>query len=224
MFAEHLQPFGKTSGVKAGTMKKTLVIVGNGPLTRDLSSEIDSADYVLRFNEPRESIGMSGSKTDLLMLATSSKQMQQWLKYPTFLNSAIFRNAQELLFAFHPAIIRQFHHRPNFLSRWLKGRRADWTTKAIEVLGAQGKEIRIMPPQFYLGVCEELGITADKMAELFPSTGFFGIWYMLRNFPQSQWNIRICGFSWQGWKHHDWSAERQWIEEKIKSGMITPLI
>lgn len=172
MFAEHLQPFGKTSGVKAGKMKKTLVIVGNGPLTRDLSSEIDSADYVLRFNEPRESIGMSGSKTDLLMLATSSKQMQQWLKYPTFLNSAIFRNAQELLFAFHPAIIRQFHHRPNFLSRWLKGRRADWTTKAIEVLGAQGKEIRIMPPQFYLGVCEELGITADKMAELFPSTGF----------------------------------------------------
>ncbi|AAL52782.1 hypothetical protein BMEI1601 [Brucella melitensis bv. 1 str. 16M] len=89
------------------------------------------------------------------------------------------------------------------MSRWLKGRRADWTTKAIEVLGAQGKEIRIMPPQFYLGVCEELGITADKMAELFPSTGFFGIWYMLRNFPQSQWNIRICGFSWQGWKHHD---------------------
>ncbi len=79
-----------------------------------MSSEIDSADYVLRFNEPRESIGMSGSKTDLLMLATSSKQMQQWLKYPTFLNSAIFRNAQELLFAFHPAIIRQFHHRPNF--------------------------------------------------------------------------------------------------------------
>ncbi len=201
-------------------MKKTLVIVGNGPLPRDLSAEVDGADYVLRFNEPRVSIGMSGAKTDLLMLATSSKQMQHWMKDPAFLNSPIFRNARELLFAFHPVIIRQFHPRPNLLSRGLKGRRADWTTKAIEVLGAEGKEIRIMPPQTYFQVCGELGIPTEKMGKLFPSTGFFGIWYALRQFPQDEWNIRICGFSWQGWKRHDWTAEQRWIEEKIESGLI----
>lgn len=43
-------------------MNKTIFIVGNGPLDRDLSSEIDAADLVLRFNEPRVSLGMSGTK------------------------------------------------------------------------------------------------------------------------------------------------------------------
>ncbi|MBC2884444.1 glycosyltransferase family 29 protein [Ochrobactrum sp. CM-21-5] len=204
-------------------MKKTIFIVGNGPLPRDLSKEIDSADFVVRFNEPRNSIGMSGTKTDLLMLATSSKQMQQWLADPAFLRSAIFSNAPAVLFAFHPSIIRRFHPRPNLLSR-IKGRRADWTLKAIEVLGMAGKEIRIMPPQLYFDVCEELGIGASDMKKVFPSTGFIGIWLALRDFPQTEWNVEICGFSWEGWKRHDWPAEKRWIERKINDGSINAIL
>lgn len=200
-------------------MKKTLFIVGNGPVSRDLSAEIDAADFVVRFNEPRVSLGMTGSKTDLLMLATSAKQMQQWLRDPAFLNSPIFRNAPQLMFAFHPSIIRRFHHQPNLLSR-LKGRRADWTMQAIDVFGRAGKEIRIMPAQSYFEVCAELGIGEDRMKTTFPSTGFFGIWLALRRFPAEQWNVRICGFSWEGWKRHDWAAERRWIEARISAGSI----
>jgi hypothetical protein len=68
-------------------MKKQLTVVGNGPLSRNLSNDIDSSDYVLRFNVPHSLDGMAGSRTDLLMLATSAKQMQDWLHDPTFLNS-----------------------------------------------------------------------------------------------------------------------------------------
>ncbi|MBV2142447.1 glycosyltransferase family 29 protein [Falsochrobactrum sp. TDYN1] len=200
-------------------MNKTLVIVGNGPLNRDLSAQVDGADLVLRFNEPRVSIGMSGSKTDMLMLATSSKQMQQWISDPAFVNSEIVRNTPEILFAFHPSIIKRFHHHPNFLSR-LKGRRADWTVQAIDYFGQAGKKIRIMPAQFYFDVCEELGIGSERMKEMFPSTGFFGIWLVLRKYSQPHWDIKICGFSWEGWKRHDWAAERQWIEARIKEGKL----
>src|SRR5690606_35000052 len=171
---------------RTGYMKKTFIIVGNGPLERDLSQEIDSADLVLRFNEPRVSIGMSGSKTDMLMLATSSKQMQQWISDPAFVNSQIVRNTPEILFAFHPSIIRRFHHHPNFLSR-LKGRRADWTMQAIDYFGQAGKKIRIMPSQYYFDVCNELGITRDQMKDVFPSTGFFGIWLALRQNKTREW-------------------------------------
>ncbi|TCQ82225.1 glycosyl transferase family 29 (putative sialyltransferase) [Ochrobactrum sp. BH3] len=200
-------------------MNKTIFIVGNGPLDHDLSAEIDAADLVLRFNEPRVSLGMSGTKTDMLMLATSSKQMEQWIKDPTFINSKIVRNTPEMLFAFHPSIIKRFHHHPNILSR-LKGRRADWTNEAIDYFGRAGKKIRIMPSQDYFAVCDELGISADRMKEVFPSTGFFGIWLALRKYSQPEWDIKICGFSWEGWKRHDWNAERKWIEEKIAAGLL----
>lgn len=175
---------------------------------------------MVRFNEPRQPPEMIGTKTDRLMLATSSKQMQDWLRDPSFFESVIFRNAAEIVFAIHPSIIRQFHPRPNLLSR-LKGRRADWTVKAIDVIGLAGKEIRIMPAKLYFDVCAALGITAERMDRVFPSTGFIGIWLALRDFPPEDWNIRICGFGWEGWKRHDWAAERRWIEERIAAGLIS---
>jgi len=201
-------------------MKKALVIVGNAPLQRDLSAEVDAADFVVRFNEPKQSIGMSGTRTDLLMLATSSKPMQRRLRDPGFVQTPTFKAAKEVMLAYHPSIIRKYHPRPNFLSR-LKGRRGDWTMQTIEIIGSAGKEIRIMPPQFYLAGCKELGITEENMSKIFPSTGFFGIWYMLKKCPQESWNVKICGFTWEGWKRHTWGDELNWVEQKVQSGRIS---
>ncbi|ELT49903.1 glycosyltransferase family 29 protein [Brucella sp. ZJ1_1] len=201
-------------------MKKTLIIVGNAPLPRDLSAEVDAADFVVRFNEPKQSIGMSGTRTDLLMLATSSKPMQRRLRDPGFVQTPTFKAAKEVMLAYHPSIIRKYHPRPNFLSR-LKGRRGDWTMQTIEVVGSAGKEIRIMPPQFYLAGCKELGVTEENISKVFPSTGFFGIWYMLEKCPQESWDVKICGFTWEGWKRHTWGDERSWVEQKVKSGRIS---
>ncbi|MCO7725383.1 glycosyltransferase family 29 protein [Brucella intermedia] len=201
-------------------MKKTLIIVGNAPLPRDLSAEVDSADFVVRFNEPKQSIGMSGTRTDLLMLATSSKPMQRRLSDPDFLQTPTFKAAKEVMLAYHPSIIRKYHPRPNFLSR-LKGRRSDWTMQTIEIIGSAGKEIRIMPPQFYLAGCKELGIAEENLSKTFPSTGFFGIFYMLGKCPQESWNVKICGFTWEGWKRHAWGDERSWVEQKIEAGRIS---
>ncbi|OAE46555.1 hypothetical protein CN884_06655 [Ochrobactrum sp. 30A/1000/2015] len=203
-------------------MKKTLIIVGNAPLPRDLSAEVDAADFVVRFNEPKQSIGMSGTRTDLLMLATSSKPMQRRLRDPGFVQTPTFKAAKEVMLAYHPSIIRKYHPRPNFLSR-LKGRRGDWTMQTIEVVGSAGKEIRIMPPQFYLAGCKELGVTEENISKVFPSTGFFGIWYMLEKCPQESWDVKICGFTWEGWKRHTWGDERSWVEQKVESGRISLL-
>lgn len=203
-------------------MKKTLVIVGNAPLPCDLSQTVDAADFVVRFNEPKESIGMSGTRTDLLILATSSKPAQRRVQDPAFLMTPTFRAAKEVMLAYHPSIIRRYHPKPNFLSR-LKGRRSDWTAETIEVIGSAGKEIRIMPPQFYMDGCRELGVREENMDRVFPSTGFFGIWYMLGKCPQEEWDVRLCGFTWQGWKRHAWADERGWVEQKVASGRIRML-
>ena len=199
--------------------RKTVIIIGNGSLPRELSATIDSADFVVRFNEPNISAGLSGSRTDLLMLATSSKTLQRRLTDPAFLQSPAFLSVKDIMLVYHPSIIRRYHPKPRLLSR-LKGRRSDWTMQTIEVLGAAGKSLRIMPPQFYTEGCAELGIGEAAMRRLFPSTGFFGIRHILSNFPAEQWDIKLCGFSWEGWKRHAWDAEKNWVADRIASSRI----
>lgn len=199
-------------------MKKSLAIVGNAPLGCDLSNEINSTDYVVRFNDATQAIEMGGTKTDLLMVAATSKPMQKRLQEPEFIKSPIFEAAQEIMLPYHPSIVEQYHPKPNILSR-LKGRRADWTHQTIDIIGKY-KDIRVMSPQFYMRACADLGIAEKDMSKIFPSTGFLGIWYMLQTHDTDEWDIRICGFTWEGWKRHAWDAERQWIEQKINEGHL----
>lgn len=202
--------------------RRTAIIVGNGQLAEDLSPVVDAADFVLRFNEPKLSAGLSGTRNDLLMLATSSKPMQRRLDDPAFFTSQTFEAAKSVMLVYHPAILRTYHPKPNILSR-LRGRRSDWTEQTIERVGAAGKEIRIMPPQFYKAGCAELGLTEAAMHRIFPSTGFFGVLYCLRNFPAEMWDIKLCGFSWEGWKRHSWDGERQWVENHVASRRLVLL-
>lgn len=199
--------------------RKTAIIIGNGKLERDLSGVVDDMQFVMRFNEPNLADNMSGSRTDMLMLAASSKSLHRRMIEPAFLENAALKSTKILMLAYHPEVIRKYHPRPNLFQR-LRGRKADWTVETIELMGHAGKEIRIMPPQFYADGCSELGIAGLQMRKIFPSTGFLGICYALANFPASEWDIKLCGFSWQGWKRHDWQNERAWVENKIASGRI----
>lgn len=200
--------------------RKTAVIIGNGKLGRDLSPMVDAADFVLRFNEPKLSVGMSGTRTDLLMLATSSKPMQRRLNDPDFYASPTFRAAGAVMLVYHPIILRTYHPKPNILS-WLKGRRADWTQQTIERVGGAGKEIRIMPPQFYQDGCATLGLSEAEMHRVFPSTGFFGVYHCLDRFQAEEWDVKLCGFSWEGWKRHSWDGERRFVADHVESGRLT---
>ncbi|NLS20156.1 hypothetical protein HGP16_26845 [Rhizobium sp. P40RR-XXII] len=202
--------------------RKTAIIIGNGKLERDLSGIVDDAQFVMRFNEPNLAGGMSGERTDMIMLVASSKTLYRRLIDPDFLDNAALKAVKVLMLAYHPNIIRKYHPRPNIFQR-LQGRRADWTMQAIERMGKAGKEIRIMPPQTYIDGCNELGISRPRMRDVFPSTGFLGICYTLANFPASEWDVKLCGFSWEGWKRHDWQNERVWVENKIANGRVSLL-
>lgn len=194
---------------------KQLFIVGNGPLPADMTAEIDAADFVVRFNEPKASIGMSGTKTDWLFLNNSGKPMERRLKDPAYIVSPIVSAARTVIFTYHPITIDRYLIRPNVLSR-LKGRRADWTAAALNMFGRAGKEVLILPPVFYEDGCRALGVPDEAMTRLFPSTGYFGIRYVLEHFSSADWHIHICGFTWEGWKRHAWMQERGWVERQVE--------
>jgi hypothetical protein len=124
-----------------------------------------------------------------------------------------------VILPYHPSVIARYHPKPNPLSR-LKGRRADWTEKAVDVFGAAGKEVTILPPDFYEECCEELGIGAGERRKTFPSTGFLAVIYAMREYSPAGWAINLFGFGWQGWKRHDWEAERKWVKAKISSEQV----
>lgn len=203
--------------------RKQLYIVGNGPITGDMSPRIDGSDFVVRFNEPKASVGMSGTKTDILFLCNAGKPMQRRLEDSNFLTSAIMKDAGQVILAYHPIIIDRYFPKPNALSR-LKGRREDWTFATIMALGAIGKTSIVFPASFYMEGCRDLGLPQDKMGTVFPSTGYFGIFHILRHFSPAEWTISLCGFSWAGWKRHAWADEREWVEDKVRQGLLEVII
>ncbi|WP_244642357.1 hypothetical protein [Phyllobacterium sp. 628] len=194
-------------------------IVGNGPIAADLSAAIDASDFVVRFNEPKCSIGMSGTRTDILFMCNAGKPMQRRLSDPLFLQSPILQAAEQVILAYHPHIIARYFPKPNPLSQ-IKGRRSDWTMETVKALGAVGKANTILPVQFYLNGCRELGLPEAQMGKVFPSTGYFGIYYVLNHKQFANWDISVCGFSWQGWKRHAWADEQQWVKSKVETGRL----
>jgi len=200
------------------TLKRRLIVVGNADLSRDLSQEIDSADYVLRFNHPRLLNGWSGTKTSCLMMCNNNEPMQDRLSDPTFLECKFFKQAELLALVYHPYIIKTYFKKPKLILRLLKNRKNDWTNEALNIFGKAHKDIVIKSPQFYLEASAEIGIEGERLRQWFPSTGYLGIWDCLHRFDLSEWEIYICGFTWQGWVGHCWSTEKTWVYQRVKEG------
>lgn len=204
-------------------MRKTAVIIGNEKLHRDLSEIVDNADFTMRFNEPAASADMTGSRTDILVLGASGGTTQRPLSTPSFLSSVAFKAAEKVVLAYHPDSVRKPRGRLRpLLPR--TGRAGDWVKRTIELVGAAGKEIRIMPRQFYIDGYSELGVTECRMHQASTSADFFGIRYALSTLPACEWEVKLCGFSWEGVERHSWLDERRWVKDKIASGRISMLV
>ncbi|RCL02213.1 MAG: hypothetical protein JSC189_000705 [Candidatus Tokpelaia sp. JSC189] len=212
-------------------MRKTCVLVGNGTLDRDLSQQIDAVNYVFRFNKTPEFGGRAGTRTDTLMMVTTNiGSYNRKDKYYKFFCNAEFEKtppikaAKEIIFPVNPQIIKRYYRRPiqgpSLISRLLGHQKLDWTDSLIKLLGPE-KNITILSSELYLQAACELGIIDDKLYSLFPSTGFICINHCLRQFDQKEWQIKLCGFTWQGWEAHLWDIEKQWVLQKQREGVLS---
>lgn len=196
-----------------------IAIVGNGPVDPKLFDRIEQADFIVRFNAPPSAHEYSGMRTDQLVISNSSKQTQNLLASPAYLDGPIFSGARSILLPYRPDIIRKYMPKPNLFSL-LKGRRRDLTGICEKAAYARGKSVEILDAAVYLEACDHLGIPAEQMHSAFPSSGMLAI---LNCQNQAQFpfgRIRLFGFGFMGWKRHDWSAERLYVLEMMKQGRI----
>ncbi|WP_309083171.1 glycosyltransferase family 29 protein [Chelativorans sp.] len=201
--------------------RKKAFIVGNGPILFDMSSHVDACDHVVRFNEPKTSFGMSGTKTNWLFVCNTGKPMERRLKNRDYPTSPIVQAAELVFLVNHPLSVEKYGLKPKLLSR-IKGRRAEWTWPALMMYGKAGRTVAILSPSFYEESCRDLGLEPEETLEkrVFPSTGYLGIRYTLEKLPPEEWDVEIAGFSWQGWQRHTWDYERAWIERKLAGRAI----
>lgn len=202
---------------------KRIVIVGNGPVVPGLADAIDSADLVIRFNEANIQPDLTGTKTDILFLMNSGKSMQARLETPAYWQESFVLDAKEIILPYHPSIVKQYHPRPNLLSR-LKGRKADWTAETLKKIEALGKKATIIPVDFYYETCRILDISQSELNSVFPSSGLLAIRYTIETLQLESTQVEFCGFSWQGWKRHSWGNEQHWVDEQVKLGRLSPLL
>lgn len=191
-----------------------VAVVGNGPVHPRLFDQIEKAKLIVRFNSPPPAHDYPNMRTDRLVISNSSKQTQKLLRSEAYLERQVFAGAKELLLPYHPDIIRQFMPKPNLFS-WLKGRRADLTQACESVAQMSGKPVQILDALTYIEACEQLGITADRRQTTFPSSGMLAIFHILKHAQNFEMPVRLFGFGFSGWKHHDWSSEQRYVENLI---------
>ncbi len=196
-----------------------VAIVGNGPVSASYFDRIQNSDWVVRFNQPPKTHHYAGMKTDSLVISNSSKQTQELLNSAEYLDGPVFCGARSILLPYHPEIIRQWMPKPNILS-WLKGRRSDLTGLCASVAEMHGKPLEIIDKETYLDVCTSLGISPGSMRKIFPSSGAMIIRHLLPRLDDRQSLIRLFGFGFQGWKRHDWNAEKRYVEQLRAAGKI----
>jgi hypothetical protein len=195
-----------------------IAIVGNGQVDPSHYRRIERANLVIRFNDPSVVLQEESAKTDILVISNSSKQTKKLLSSQAYLNGQAFSRAKSIILPYHPSIIAKYMPKPNPLS-YLRGTRADQTKLCLQTCQQGNKDCIIFDSESYFSACKVLGIGKDKMRKCFPSSGLMLIHELANQLDQSM-HLDIYGFSFKGWKGHDWTSERAYVNTIISNGQV----
>ncbi|BCX47854.1 urease accessory protein [Haloferula helveola] len=192
-------------------MSRRIFIIGNGEVSRDLSDEIDASDFVIRFNQPKRSIGMTGTRTDLLFVNACDIPMKRRLDDSDYWRSPIVGAAGEVILNYNWLSLRLYGVP---LRRWIRERRRyDWIEPTIAAFQAMGKPVRCLTTREYRAALRDLRTGGENPC---PSTGYLGIHHFLTRLSVPDDRITICGFSFEGWRGHQWDLEKNWLRARCR--------
>lgn len=196
---------------------KRIFIIGNAPSQESIAHLLNEQDLVVRFNHPsQESFSRYGTQTNVLFTINTWKFIQKRI-HSNLINESWLQACNQVILAYHPNIIAQYHRKPSLFSQLLTKKKSDGSLEALAYFG-QKFPVTFLSENFYLSCCNLLEINKYELNSRIPSTGFLAICYYLQNFPNHK--IYIHGFSWEGWNGHSWDKEKQMIHNLLSEKKI----
>jgi len=187
--------------------KPRLALVGNAPLKRDLSQQIDSSDLVVRCNEAKTLGGYSGTRTDILCISNTGAPARRIIDERS-VRKAKFSFLSEVWF---PRVIRT-HLRYLRASGYNlpESEFDDCSARILEANDLADARVTFFSKDFNERVFSLLR-QKSRWRFVCPSTGFLALWYILEQY--ASFDKFMFGFSFKFWDGHPAAAEKQIVEE-----------
>lgn len=195
------------------TSAKSIAVLGNAPICRDVSTKIESMDLVIRMNTVRNFGKYSGYKFDI------------WVLCPIVPDQDLFQQRH----AAHKALPSEVwftvfgmpESRWDKVSGWgchLRGVFSD-NINRILLLSRIRQRYTVLGFRNFVRTMRKLSQFSTEFVNTpQPSTGILTIFYCLERFPAAK--IYIAGFTFEGWEGHDWPAERALVAEAWRQGRL----
>lgn len=202
-------------------MGRKVVIVGNGAIADGLADVIDAADLVMRFNDCR-SVGAGGGRTDIVAVCNTGRPGQAMTQDPGWADNRSVRLASAIWCVRDPAKFRAMrprilHDRPE-----LGDFCDDYTGGFADYARESGKDFHIIPATTHEALDGMLAAHGSALYVV-PSTGAVAIAELLARHRKPDDQVFLAGFGHQGWEGHPWAAEKAWVEDMTRRGLLSRL-
>jgi hypothetical protein len=203
------------------TARRTIMIVGNGPMPDGAAAAIDAADLVIRFNDCR-SCGAGGEKTDIVAVCNTGRPALSMLGGGVWKSHAAVRQAASIWCVRDGAKFQALRGKLNVTHPDLGDLCDDYTDGFFAFAQATGRGFHTVPALTHESVDAALE-RFDPAAYVVPSSGLIVIAEFLAHWRQPGDRVVLAGFGHAGWEGHPFAAEREMVEDFIREGKLERL-
>jgi hypothetical protein len=198
-------------------MSREVVLIGNGPLSRQLPPEVVAKAFVIRFNVPRRHPPEFGERCDALCVTNHGNPGRHIAKFRSLLGNKYITPGTEIWIP-----------RPRFRSAWScmynhPIRKVRWTLDHAEHIICRNKlrlnTTVLFSEQLWCEAFDALGLDKSQM-QVSPSSGFLALVYVLKRFPPDLYRIHLSGFTFEGSAAHPWAMEKAAAGKLANAGKI----
>jgi hypothetical protein len=203
------------------TLRRTIMIVGNGPVPDGAAAVIDAADLVIRFNDCR-SCGAGGDKTDIVAVCNTGRPALAMLGGGVWKTNAAVRQAHAIWCVRDAGKFETLRPQLAVTQPDLDDLCDDYTDGFRAFAKATGRNFHTVPASTHERV--DAGLRQfDAGVYVVPSSGLIAIVEMLEHWQRPGDRVVLAGFGHAGWEWHPFAAEKKLVEDYICQGSLERL-
>lgn len=193
----------------ATSKPKTIALIGNGPSAIAHGKDVDAQSMVVRIGTT-PFWGEAGVRTDVLVILNWSDPGYRMTNGITPVNQKALDDAKEIWLPMPPEEMERTKADQTSPPPWPSY--ADFS-KEVEQKFVEHRKCVKFPPRIWRELTLKLRSHGADISHS-ASTGALVLAYIISAYPNSE--VRLYGFSHEGWYGHPWKAESRWVRSLPK--------